>query len=53
MVESWIKVRTDDDCIISFNECVDIVLDIDDVEYLTNRLIKFLLEKQFVKEVYQ
>ena len=51
MVENWIKVKTEADCIISFNQCVDIVLDKEDVQFLASKLLLFLLEKQQIKQV--
>ena len=51
MVENWIRVEYGDKCTISFNDCVDIVLDIDDVEFLANKLDGFLLAKCLIKEV--
>lgn len=50
-MESWIKVQYDDDCTISFNDCVDIILDTNDVEYLVDKLNDFLLKKYSLRGI--
>ena len=48
MGEKWIRVRYEDKCILSFNNSVDIVLDIDDVKFLVKMLNGYLLGKCLV-----
>ena len=43
MEENWIRVRYEDNCILSFNNNVEIVLDDEDVEFLVKMLNGYLL----------
>ena len=49
MEENWIRVRYENKCILSFNDCVDIVLDVKDVEFLAKMLNGYLLGRCLVE----
>lgn len=48
MVENWIRVKYGDKCTLSFNN-VDIVLDVEDVEFLVKMLNGYLLGRCLVE----
>lgn len=49
MVENWIRVRYGDNCTLSFNDNVDVVLDVEDVEFLVKMLNGYLLGRCLVE----